>query len=62
MTALKSHLKNALHNNQFQLVPEVMEKPVEVDIYTDKDKFERMAKENPMLRTMQTELQLEGDL
>ena len=62
MSALKSHLKNTLHNNQFQLVPEVMEKPVEVDIYTDKDKFERMAKENPMLRTLQTELQLEGDL
>ena len=62
MSALKSHLKNTLHNNLFQLVPEVMEKPVEVDIYTDKDKFERMAKENPMLRTLQTELQLEGDL
>ncbi len=62
MSALKSHLKNTLNNNQFQLVPEVMDKPVEVDIYTDKDKFDRMAKENPMLRTLQTELQLEGDL
>ncbi len=62
MSALRNHLKNTLHNNQFQLVPEVMEKPVEVDIYTDKDKFERMANENPMLRTLQTELQLEGDL
>ena len=62
MSALRNHLKNALHNNQFQLVPEVMEKPVEVDIYTDKDKFERMANESPMLRTLQTELQLEGDL
>lgn len=62
MSALKSHLKNTLHNSQFKLIPELMEKPVEVDIYTDKDKFERMAKANPMLRTLQIELNLEGDL
>lgn len=62
MSALKSHLRNTLHNNQFQLIPEMMEKPAEVDIYTDKDKFERMANNNPMLRTLQTELNLEGDL
>ena len=62
MSALKNHLKNTLHNNQFRLMPEIMEKPTEVDIYTDKDKFERMANETPMLRTLQTELKLEGDL
>jgi len=62
MSALKNHLKNTLHNNQFKLVPEVMERPAEIEAYTDKDKFEKMAEERPYLRTLQTELKLEGDL
>ena len=62
VTALKHHLKNSLHNNQFKLVPEVMERPAEIEAYTDKDKFEKMVEEHPYLRTMQTELKLEGDL
>ena len=62
MSALKSHLRNTLHNNQFKLVPEVMERPAEIEAYTDKDKFEKMVEERPFLRTLQTELKLEGDL
>ena len=62
MSALKHHLKQSLHNNQFKLVPEVMERPAEIEAYTDKDKFEKMAEEQPFLRTLQTELKLEGDL
>ena len=62
MTALKHHLKNSLHNNQYQLKPEVMERPAEIDAYTDKDKFEKMVEERPYLRTLHTELKLEGDL
>ena len=62
MSALKNHLKNTLHNNQFKLVPEVMERPAEIEAYTDKDKFEKMVEERPFLRTLQTELKLEGDL
>ena len=62
VSALKSHLKNTLHNNQFKLVPEVMERPAEIEAYTDKDKFEKMVEERPYLRTLQTELRLEGDL
>lgn len=62
MSALKHHLKNSLHNNQFKLIPEVMERPAEIEAYTDKDKFEKMAEERPYLRTLQTELKLEGDL
>ncbi len=62
MSALKSHLRNTLHNNQFKLVPEVMERPAEIEAYTDKDKFEKMVEERPYLRTLQTELKLEGDL
>ena len=62
MAALKKHLKNNLHNNQFALKPEVMERPAEIEAYTDKDKFEKMVEERPYLRTLQTELKLEGDL
>ena len=62
MSALKNHLKNTLHNNQYKLVAEVMERPAEIEAYTDKEKFEKMAEEQPMLRTLQTELKLEGDL
>ena len=62
MTALKHHLKQSLHNNQFQLKPEVVERPAEIDAYTDKDKFEKMVEERPFLRDLQTELKLEGDL
>ena len=62
ITALKHHLKQSLHNNQYQLKPEVVERPAEIDAYTDKDKFEKMVEELPYLRTLQTELKLEGDL
>ena len=62
MSALKHHLKNSLHNNQYQLLPEVVERPAEIEAYTDKDKFEKMVEERPFLRTLQTELKLEGDL
>ena len=62
MGNLKKHLKNALHNNQFKLVPELMERPAEIEAYTDKDKFEKMAEERPILRVLQAELKLEGDL
>ena len=62
MGALRNHLKNSLHNNQFKLVPELMERPTEIEAYTDKDKFEKMVEERPYLRTLQTELKLEGDL
>ena len=62
MSALRNHLKNSLHNNQFTLKPELMERPAEIEAYTDKDKFEKMVEERPYLRTLQTELKLEGDL
>ena len=62
MRFLRNHLKNSLHNNQYQLKPELMERPGEIEAYTDKDKFEKMVEERPFLRTLQTELKLEGDL
>ena len=62
MVALRSHLKNTLHNNQYKLCPEVMEKPAEIEAYTDKEKFEKLAEAHPELRKLQMELKLEGDL
>ena len=62
MTALKSHLKNTLHNNQYRLCPELMERPAEIEAYTDKEKFEKLAEAHPELRKLQMELKLEGDL
>ena len=62
MSALKSHLKNTLHNNIYQLVPEIAEKPAEIEAYTDKEKFEKLAAAHPELRKLQKELRLEGDL
>ena len=62
INALKHHLKQCLHNNQYQLKPQLMERPAEIEAYTDKDKFEKMVEERPFLRTLQTELKLEGDL
>lgn len=62
MASLKNHLKHALHNNQFMLIPEIMDKPAETQAYTDKEKFEKMSKDYPILNTLQTELNLECDL
>ena len=62
MTSLRSHLKNTLHNNQYKLVPELMEKPAEIEAYTDKEKFEKLVQAHPELKKLQIELKLEGDL
>ena len=62
MSALRSHLKNTLHNNQYVLIPEVMDKPATIEAYTDKEKFEKLAEAHPELRKLQIELKLEGDL
>ena len=32
---MKHHLKNRLHNNLFELKPEVMDRPAEIEAYTD---------------------------
>ena len=62
MSALRNHLKNTLHNNQYELIPEVMDRPSEIEAYTDKEKFEKLAEAHPELRKLQAELRLEGEL
>lgn len=62
MYMLHEHLKNALHNNQFVLKEEVVERLKEVVLYTDKQKFEKMAGENPNLFDIKDNLGLQLDI
>ena len=59
MHALHEHLKKALHNNQFILKEDVLERPREVVLYTDKQKFEKMANDNPSLFDIKQSLNLD---
>ena len=59
MHALHEFLKKALHNNQFVLKEEVLERPREVVLYTDKQKFEKMASDNPSLFDIKQSLNLD---
>ena len=62
MYALHEHLKNALHNNQFTLKEEVSDRPKEVVLYTDKQKFEKMASQNPNMIDIKESLGLQLDI
>ena len=62
MYALHEHLKNALHNNQFALKEVVVERPKEVVLYTDKQKFEKMASNNPNVANIKESLNLQLDI
>ena len=59
MHALHEYLKRALHNNQFVLKEDVLERPREVVLYTDKQKFEKMANDNPSLFDIKQSLNLD---
>lgn len=59
MQALHEFLKKALHNNQFILKEELLERPREVVLYTDKQKFEKMASDNPNLFDIKESLKLD---
>ena len=61
MYALHEYLKNALHNNQFVLKEVVLEKPKEVVLYTDKQKFEKMTEDNPIVNDIKESLGLRLD-
>ena len=62
MYALHEFLKNALHNNQFILKEEVVDRPKEVVLYTDKQRFEKMATANPNIITIKESLNLQLDI
>jgi len=62
LQALHDYLKKALHNNQFILKEEIEEHHKEYVPYTDKDKFEKMASQNPELLKMKDMLGLQINL
>ena len=62
MQALHEYLKKELHNNQFILKEEVVEREHEVVLYTDKQKFEKMANDNPNLLDIKNSLGLQLDI
>ena len=62
MQLLHEYLKNALHNNQFVLREEIVERQREAVLYTDKQKFEKMANENPNLFNIKESLGLQLDI
>ena len=62
MHSLHEFLKNKLHNNQFVLKEEIVQRANEVVLYTDKQKFEKMANENPNLFTIKESLDLQLDI
>ncbi len=59
MHALHEYLKTNLHNNQFILKEEVLERPREVVLYTDKQKYEKMASDNPNVSKIKETLHLQ---
>lgn len=61
MGALLDYLRKSLHNTQIHLKPEVAEKQREVEAYTDREKFEKMANQRPILRHLKNELNLEAE-
>ncbi|MDR0969250.1 MAG: DNA polymerase III subunit gamma/tau [Lentimicrobiaceae bacterium] len=59
---LFEHLKNAFDNNQFKLIPEIVEKPQTDEAYTDREKFAKLSEKYPLLLTLQQQLNLEPEL
>lgn len=62
MHDLYEYLKNTLHNNQFKLIEEVVERHVENIPYTDRNKFKKMAEQNPNIVYLKDSLDLEIDI
>jgi DNA polymerase-3 subunit gamma/tau len=61
INALLEFLKARLKNTLIKLIPVLNEQPKELDAYTDKEKFEKLAAGRPILRTMKDQLNLETE-
>lgn len=60
--ALLDHLKNQLSNHLIILEPTVVEASTEREAYTDREKFEKLSEQKPMLRLFKDELGLEAEI
>ena len=56
---LSEFLRKKLNNSNIQIITRVAETSKDTRPYTDKDKFEKMAEKNPLLRNLREELDLE---
>lgn len=56
---LSEFLRKKLNNCNIQIITRVAETSKDTRPYTDKDKFEKMAEKNPLLRNLREELDLE---
>jgi len=61
ITSMLEFLKKELNNNQITLKPVVAEKSSQKTAYTDREKFEEMAKKYPGLIDLKEQLNLELD-
>ena len=61
INGLLEFLKTRLKNTMIKLVPVLNEQPKELDAYTDKEKFEKIAANRPVLRTLKDPLNLETE-
>lgn len=61
INALLEFLKSKLRNTSIKLIPIVVDNPKGLGAYTDKEKFEKLAAERPILRTIKDQLNLETD-
>lgn len=62
LNLLLEHLKAKLSNNQIGLELKVIEAEPSKEAYTDREKFEKMAENRPMLRLFKDELELEAEI
>ena len=58
---LLDYLKTNLKNTSIKLIPALIDIPKEVEAYTDKEKFEKLANSRPILRSIKDQLGLESD-
>ncbi len=61
INTLQEYLKTQLQNTRLKLTPILNVKPKELDAYTDKEKFEKLANARPFLRDFKEQLGLETE-
>jgi DNA polymerase-3 subunit gamma/tau len=61
MNALTDYLKKTLNNTLIRIQTEVIEKPREIEAYTDKEKFEKLSAARPELNQLKNQLGLETE-
>jgi DNA polymerase-3 subunit gamma/tau len=61
ISELQSHLKKELNNYSLSIHPLIVEKQEQKSIYTDQDKFKKMAEKNPNVLELKQKLDLEID-